>query len=381
MEKKHVRIKVSGLVKYFYFFKKDFKIFKWLLTSRGFTKEFQVLNGINFEIHDGEIVGILGANGAGKSTLLKIIAGVYSPTAGDTYVDGKVSSLLELSAGFNQILTGRENIYFKGNILGMKKEEIDSKIDDIIEFADIGDYIDMPLMSYSSGMGARLGFALAVNVDPDILIIDEVFAVGDRDFQQKSKRKTMEFFENGKTILFVSHSEDLIRTFCTRVIYLHEGFIAFDGDVEEGIEFYHKTLREKSTSIAMLLNDKVFDKEYIYLDFEIGRTYQNQVFDVINLENLDLRITKYNVEDNIIYDEDFTDIEYEELSDRKIRVKLKVENILNQGYLSFKFDEYNSERYGFAYNFEGDDTIYQDEYRLRIRKRSNRIAFDLTDNY
>lgn len=378
---KHVRIKVSGLIKYFYFFRKDFKIFKWLLTSRGFTKEFQVLNGLNFEIHDGEIVGILGANGAGKSTLLKIIAGVYSPTAGSTEVDGKVSSLLELGAGFNPILTGRENIYFKGNILGMKKQEIDDKIDDIIEFADIGDYIDMPLMSYSSGMGARLGFALAVNVDPDILIIDEVFAVGDRDFQQKSKQKTMEFFEKGKTILFVSHSEELIRTFCTRVIYLNEGFIAFDGDVEEGIEFYHNVLRQKSTSIAMLLQERSVTNNEVTLDFDIGRTYQNEVFEAIDLNQMDLRIAKYNVEDNVIYDEDFAKIDYKIISDTKISVTMKVKDVINLGYLTFKFDALDRGGFGFSYNFAEDDTLYTDKLRLRIRKRAGRLAFDLTDNH
>ncbi|MFV0499923.1 MAG: ABC transporter ATP-binding protein [Bacilli bacterium] len=379
--KKHVRVKVSGLIKYFYFFKKDFKIFKWLLTSRGFTKEFQVLNGLNFEVTDGEIVGILGANGAGKSTLLKIIAGVYHPTAGTTYVDGKISSLLELGAGFNNILTGRENIYFKGNILGMKKHEIDDVIDDIIEFADIGEYIDMPLLSYSSGMAARLGFALAVNVNPDILIIDEVFAVGDRDFQQKSKQKTMEFFENGKTILFVSHSEDLIRTFCTRVLYLSDGFIAFDGDVEEGIEFYHHTIREKSKSEAMLLDKFELKKTSVTFDFEIGRTYQNQVFKPIDLSKIELLVAKYNVEKNIMHDYNFVDVKFSVLDDTHIRLEMKIKDILNQGFISFKFDDHLNNTYGLSYNFFEDDTVFSDKYRLRIRKRAGRLAIDLTDNF
>ncbi len=381
MNKRQLRIKVSGLVKYFYFFKRDFKIFQWLLTSRGFTKEFQVLNGLNFEIYDGEIVGILGANGAGKSTLLKIIAGVYHPTSGNVKVDGKISSLLELSAGFNGILTGRENIYFKCNILGMKREEIDAKIDDIIEFADIGDYMDMPLMTYSSGMSARLGFAIAVNVDPEVLIIDEVFAVGDRDFQQKSKMKTMEFFENGKTILFVSHSEDLIRTFCTRVIYLNEGFIAFDGDVEEGIEFYHKTLRESSKTEAMLLKDMAINtkKGVVTFDFEIGRTYQNKVFGPINLENTKIVPAKYNVESNVLHDEEFCDLKIKKLEEEVIRLTMPIDQVLNLGFLAFKL--YNNETgvVGLSYNFIGDETIFSDKYRLRIRRRAGRFAFDLTD--
>ncbi len=382
--KKHVRIKVSGLIKYFYFFKKDFMIFKWLLTSRGFTKEFQVLNGLNFEVHDGEVVGILGANGAGKSTLLKIIAGVYTPTAGITEIDGKISSLLELGAGFNGILTGRENIYFKGNILGMKKHEIDAKIDDIIEFADIGDYIDMPLMSYSSGMAARLGFALAVNVDPDILIIDEVFAVGDRDFQQKSKQKTMEFFENDKTILFVSHSEELIRTFCTRVIYLHNGFIAFDGDVDEGIDFYHNTLRQASKKVAM--NLKSVDKdnsegENLVLDFDIGRSYENKIFEGIDLDKADIRIAKFNVEDNVIHDDNFCDIKIDIMSDTHIRITMPYKDIMNQGFITFRFDDIKRKAKGLSYNFIGDNTIYASNKRIRMRKRAGQIAFDVTDNF
>ncbi len=381
--KKHVRIKVSGLIKYFYFFRKDFMIFKWLLTSRGFTKEFQVLNGLNFEVHDGEIVGILGANGAGKSTLLKIIAGVYSPTAGSTKVDGKVSSLLELGAGFNGILTGRENIYFKGNILGMKKHEIDEVIDDIIEFADIGDYIDMPLMSYSSGMAARLGFALAVNVDPDILIIDEVFAVGDRDFQQKSKQKTMEFFENGKTILFVSHSEELIRTFCTRVIYLHNGFIAFDGDVDEGIEFYHNTLKQNSKVVAM--NMKKVDEENskgedLVLEFDIGRAYQNSIFESIDLDKVDIHIAKFNVVDNIMHDDQFCKFDIERISDSKIRIKVPYKDVINQGFITFKFDDLAQNKKGLSHIYS-DDTLFINGKRIRMRRRVSQLAFDVTDNY
>lgn len=378
---KNARIMVRGLVKYFYYFKKDFRIFKWIATGKGFTKEFQVLNGLHFQVDDGEIVGILGVNGAGKSTLLKLIAGVYTPTAGSVKIDGKISSLLELGAGFNPVLTGRENIYFKAGILGMTTEEIDAKIDDIIAFADIGEYMDMPLMSYSSGMGARLGFALAVNVDPDILIIDEVFAVGDREFQQKSKQKTMEFFEMGKTILFVSHSEDLIRTFCTRVVYLNDGFIEFDGEVEEGIQYYHDSLRKKSKTSAMILKEATFNDSVVCLDFEIGRSYQNSIFDKINLEKLKMGIFRYDTEENRIHDENFAKFKLEKLDDRNIRIMINASEIIHQGNITFKFNHPGGNKYGFSYHFGSEDLIFDNNMRLRIMKKSGRLVFDVSKNY
>ncbi len=245
LEERELKIEIKGLVKYFYAFKKDFRRLLWLVTKKGFDKEFRVLNGVNFKVYEGEIVGILGKNGAGKSTLLKIISGVYLQTAGIVNVNGNVSSLLELSAGFNGLLTGRENIYLKAGVIGMSKEQVDEIIDDIIEFAGVGEYIDMPLLSYSSGMSARLGFALAINVDSSILIIDEVFAVGDSEFREKSKKKTLQLFEQGKTILFVSHSESLVRQLCTRVICIEDGFISFDGNVDEGLKYYNEIIMKK----------------------------------------------------------------------------------------------------------------------------------------
>ncbi|MDR3215158.1 MAG: ATP-binding cassette domain-containing protein, partial [Bacilli bacterium] len=168
-------IELKNIRKIFRYFKKDYKVFQWLFTKKGYTKEFKVLNGINLQVDKGEIVGILGKNGAGKSTLLKIISSIYFPTSGIVNINGTIASLIELGAGFNRELTGRENIYFKGTLLGLDNAYIDNIIDDIIDFADIGDYMDMPLGTYSSGMSARLGFSLAVNADADILIIDEVF--------------------------------------------------------------------------------------------------------------------------------------------------------------------------------------------------------------
>ncbi len=235
-----IRIKASNLKKNFFFFKTDLKKIFWVFSQKGHSKEFAVLKGIDFVIKDKEVVGIIGKNGAGKSTLLKLIAGIYYESAGYVDVNGRVASLIELSAGFENELTGRENVYLKGNLMGLSYKQLDNIIDSIIEFAELGDYIDLPLKTYSSGMKARLGFALSTSVDPDILIIDEVFAVGDKNFQEKSKKMTMKFFEAGKTILFVSHSEAQVKELCDRVIYLKNGHIAFDGDPSMAFEMYNK---------------------------------------------------------------------------------------------------------------------------------------------
>ncbi len=373
----NVRIRVRGLVKYFYYFKKDFAVFKWLFTKRGFTKEFQVLNGLNFDIHDGEIVGILGANGAGKSTLLKIIAGVYTETAGSVKVNGKVSSLLELGAGFDPMLSGRENLYFKGNIMGLTKEEIDEKLDEIIEFADIGDYMEMPLNSYSSGMRARLGFALAINVDPDILIIDEVFAVGDRDFQKKSKVKTMEFFEKGKTVLFVSHSESLIKEFCTRVIYLQDGFVNYDGPVNEGIEFYHNSLKEKSSSQAMILKKSSYANGVVELIFEIGYMYQNAIFKPIDLEELEIHVNKFSKERNVTHDINFANSHYDIIDETTIKVYINDRDILNAGDITLGFVETKSNKKGTSYNFLGIDMLTCNDNELNVEKHGGMLLLSL----
>lgn len=232
-------IVVKNLTKKFFLFDRDYKIIPWLFTKKGNTCEKVVLDNISLSVGKGETVGVIGKNGAGKSTLMKIISGITYATSGEIEVQGRVGSLINLSAGFNPDYTGRKNIYYKAALLGMKEEEVDAVIEDIIEFVELGEYFDMPLRTYSSGMSARLGFALAVFSDPDILIIDEVFAVGDKSFQKKSREKTIELFTAGKSILFSSHSDSLIKEFCNRVIYIKDGMITFDGDVDEGLKIYN----------------------------------------------------------------------------------------------------------------------------------------------
>lgn len=197
---------------------------------RKYHTDFYALREVSMDIRKGETVGIIGQNGSGKSTLLSIIAGVLTPSAGNVQVVGKVSSLLELGTGFNPELTGIENIYFFGAIQGIPKLEMDGKLNEIVTFADIGEFINQPVKVYSSGMYVRLAFAVAINVDPEILIIDEALAVGDMRFQQKCYRKINEFRERGKTIILCSHDTSAILQFCTSCIWIHEGSINSQGD-------------------------------------------------------------------------------------------------------------------------------------------------------
>lgn len=200
------------------------------LRNRSYHTEFYALKNICFDVEEGEIVGIMGRNGAGKSTLLKIITGVLQPTYGRVCVSGRISSLLELGAGFNPEYTGIENIYFYGTVMGLSKAEITEKLDSILEFAEIGDYINQPIKTYSSGMFARLAFSCAINVDPDILIVDEILSVGDIRFQAKCFKKFKEFKQRGITILYVGHDISLMRSFCDRCIWMNQGEIISMGD-------------------------------------------------------------------------------------------------------------------------------------------------------
>lgn len=203
------------------------------------TDRFMALNGIDLEIRHGETIGLIGANGAGKSTLLKLLSRVTGPTSGKIEIYGRVASMLEVGTGFNGEFTGRENIYMNGSILGMTKEEVDRKMDAIIEFSEIGRHIDTPVKRYSSGMFVKLGFAVAVNLDAEIMIMDEVLAVGDMAFQKKciDKMRGIEE-ERGKTIIYVSHNMDTIKRLCDRCIVLNQGKVIFDGPSDEAISLY-----------------------------------------------------------------------------------------------------------------------------------------------
>jgi ABC-2 type transport system ATP-binding protein len=213
------------------------------------------LRNVSFEVEEGETVGILGRNGSGKSTLLKCICGVLKPTDGQVVVRGKLAGLLELGAGFQQDLSGRENIYLNGSMLGMSKREVDRVFDAIVDFAELEQFIDNQVKFYSSGMYVRLGFAVAVNVDPDVLVIDEVLAVGDERFQRKCLDRIKQFQNEGRTILFVSHSPDQVRSICERAVVLSDGHMVGLTTPGEAVRIFRETLMEGSDSLAAQRDD------------------------------------------------------------------------------------------------------------------------------
>jgi ABC-type polysaccharide/polyol phosphate transport system ATPase subunit len=206
--------------------------------QKGRHNEFYAIRDFNLSVNKGDIIGIMGKNGSGKSTLLKLIAGIATPTNGFVTVKGKVVALLELGTSFHPYLTGKENIFFYTTLLGYKKREIRALFDEIVDFADIGEYIDQPLKKYSSGMKSRLAFSVSVLINPDILIVDEVLAVGDENFKNKSKKKMTELFNSGKTILFVSHSILDIKEVCNRAIMLEKGVKIMEGNPKEVASYY-----------------------------------------------------------------------------------------------------------------------------------------------
>ena len=219
------------------------------------------LNDVSFDVKRGETVGIIGTNGSGKSTILKIITGVLNQTDGEIEIDGRISALLELGAGFNMEYTGIENVYLNGTMIGFTKEEIDEKLQDILDFADIGDFVYQPVKTYSSGMFVRLAFAVAINIDPEILIVDEALSVGDVFFQAKCYKKFEEFKKLGKTILFVSHDLSSISKYCDRVILLNKGVKLNEGSSQEMVDQYKKVLVGADAQIRSSIKED--DKEYL----------------------------------------------------------------------------------------------------------------------
>ena len=212
------------------------------LTKKKLHRDHYALNDVSFYIRQGETVGIIGTNGSGKSTILKIITGVLNPTSGNVTINGRISALLELGAGFNMEYTGIENIYLNGTMMGFSEEEINSRMDDILSFADIGDFVHQPVKTYSSGMFVRLAFAVAINIDPEILIVDEALSVGDVFFQLKCYHKFEEFKKLGKTILFVSHDLGSISKYCDRVILLNKGVKDSEGEPKEIVDIYKQLM-------------------------------------------------------------------------------------------------------------------------------------------
>ncbi len=245
MDNKEVVIEFKNVTKLYKLFKNDKKRLLHTFFKRIKYKEKRAVNDVSFQIRRGEAVALFGKNGAGKSTVLKLITGVSFPTEGDVIVKGRVSALLELTSGFDPEFTGRENIYLKGRLLGLKDNEIKELEETIIEFAGIAEYMDQPVRTYSSGMKARLGFSINVNIRPEIFIVDEALSVGDEEFKNKCIKKVKEIVaKEDVTLLFVTHATGVARQFCTRGILMKEGKLMFDGDIDEAIKKYESTIKK-----------------------------------------------------------------------------------------------------------------------------------------
>jgi len=310
---KNIAISVKDLTKVYHLYNSPKDRLKEALNplKKSYHNDFYAMSGVSFNIYRGETVGIIGKNGAGKSTLLKMITGVLTPSSGSIKSYGKISSLLELGAGFNPEMTGLENIYLNGTLMGYSKEEMDIKIDAILEFADIGEFIHQPVKMYSSGMFARLAFSVSINVDPDILIVDEALSVGDMAFQMKCYKKFQEFQEQNKTILFVTHALDTVIRYCNRGIVIDEGKLIYDSSPKEAVDVFKKILTNTYYSQDRQEDEKAQeyeDKGLLKSHFEQNKEldiYGNSKVEIIdygitNDDGLPSAILDYNKPFNIV---------------------------------------------------------------------------------
>ena len=238
-------IKVEDLWKIFKLYRSPADRLKEIILRRSFHRTYKALRGVSFEVQDGEVLGIIGPNGAGKSTLLKILTGVLMPDQGFIHVSGRITGLLELGTGFNSEMTGLENIFLNGTLLGMSREEIENKLEDIINFSELGDFIYEPLKTYSSGMVMRLAFSVAIHAEPTCFVVDEALAVGDAYFQQKCMKRIKEFKEKGGSIIFVSHDMNAVKLLCDQAILLDQGYVLEQGVPEQVINLYNFLLAKK----------------------------------------------------------------------------------------------------------------------------------------
>lgn len=257
-------ISINHLSKVYQMFEKPSDRLKEALSisRKCYHRDHYALNDVSFQVEPGESVGIIGTNGSGKSTLLKIITGVLNPTAGEVHVGGKIAALLELGAGFNPEYTGVENIYLNGTMMGYSEEEMKAKVQPIMDFADIGEFIHQPVKTYSSGMFARLAFAVSINVEPDILIVDEALAVGDTRFQVKCIDKMKELKDKGTTILFVSHATEQVKRFCTKALWLKDGEVVTMGEASKIVDVYENYMRFGEFSNIEELTKAAIEEEH-----------------------------------------------------------------------------------------------------------------------
>lgn len=308
------------------------------------------LNGVDLTVCQGEALGIIGANGAGKSTMLKLLSRVTAPSDGEIDIYGRVTSMLEVGTGFSGEMTGRENIYMNGAILGMSKAEIDSKMEDIIEFAEVREFIDTPVKRYSSGMYVKLAFSVAANLDSEIMIMDEVLAVGDMAFQKKCLSKMDDVSaQQGKTILYVSHNMNTIRQFCTRVIVLKEGQIIFDGDVNEGIAVYMEQSIDTSQVVfdlsnkyqkylspfpkAKMIEARLINKEYAVFDYQEPINFELLICARTSVDRLSLRFEIRAADGSSVG----TSFAFDRFSVEEGELKLFIVSFNSQGLIAGKY--------------------------------------------
>lgn len=331
---------------------------------------FWALKGVSFNVEPGEVLGVIGRNGAGKSTLLKVLSRITYPTEGEIRMRGRVGSLLEVGTGFHPELTGRENIYFNGAILGMKKWEIDSKFDDIVKFSGVEKFLDTPVKRYSSGMNVRLAFSVAAHLEPEILVVDEVLAVGDMEFQKKCLKKMEDISKGeGRTVLFVSHNMAAIESLCSRAILLEKGKITFDGDTKEAISRY----LEKSKCLAQLPIKERTDREgngnLKIVDIVIGvegnegcgywQTGKNCIIefkyetDISKIESIDIGFGLYDLNERRVF------------SANNIVLKEIVKLTKNKGSIFCKIERL---------------PIYPGEYHIKYNCYNNNILLDKLEN-
>ncbi len=313
------------------------------LTRKKLYTEHYALQNLNFTVGEGETVGIIGTNGSGKSTILKIITGVLSPTGGKVKVRGRISALLELGAGFNMEYTGIENVYLNGTMMGFSREEIDGKMEAILDFADIGDFVYQPVKTYSSGMFVRLAFAVAINIEPEILIVDEALSVGDVFFQNKCYHKFEEFKQMGKTILFVSHDLNSISRYCDRVILLNKGEKLAEGIPKEMVDLYKKVLVRQ--------NDKTYQEQGTRKE-EPGRLWKESM--TINPQKDEYGSGKAEIADFAILDKEgnYTNI-VEKGKEFTIRVRAKFYQRLDYPIIAFAIKDIHGT------TITGTNTMYE----------------------
>lgn len=323
-------------------------------------ESFYALNGINLEVQKGEALGIIGGNGAGKSTLLKILSRVTAPTEGDVWIEGRVASMLEVGTGFHGELTGRENIYMNGAILGMTKKEVDEKIESIIDFSECRQFIDTPVKRYSSGMFVKLAFAVASHLDAEIMIMDEVLAVGDMKFQKKCLGKMGDEAKGGKTVLYVSHNMATIRKLCTRCIVLKKGQIVFDGDVEKAIDVYMED------AVGDLLIHYCFDGQ------ERSVPERGQEIYLHSFDFLGKKIAKYSSLEKMRYCINMEG--HKDVENVRIRLEIRTVEGINVG-MSESFDSFCIKKGEIvSYELEYDiSNLAEGKYTLRL------TLFELND--